>query len=150
MRLSEDRLPTALWLIDWAHELRQCYWFLQTSKRTRAEICPTAGEKVCRNHCHETCSYIETNNTRLYPTRAYLVSRKHKKSQPVRKRFYQKKRNGIAHFIILWASPQNNSSWQCNGAYRFNVRNYVWNDVVNTLNWKFDFRFMLFTVSFID
>ena len=106
MRLSEDRLRTAHWLIDWAwnNEFPQCYWFLQISKRKRVEICPTAKEKGCRKHCQGTCSYIETNNTKLCPTSPYFVSTKHKKSQPVRKRFYQKQRDGIAHFIILRAS----------------------------------------------
>ena len=79
--VSVDWLPIAYWLTDWAwnNELRQCCWFLQASKQTRAEICPKTKEKACRNHCHGTCSHIETNNTKLCPTSAYLVSTKHKK-----------------------------------------------------------------------
>ena len=110
MRLSEDRLPTAHWLIDWAWE-QWSSWMLLVStniKRNTGRDLSLGKRKMCRNHCHGNCSHIETNKTKLSPTSAYLISTKHKKSQPVQKRFYPKKLNGIAHFIILRASLQGN------------------------------------------
>ena len=60
------------------------------------------------SHGNRTCSHIETNNTKLCPTRANLVSKTRKKSQPVEKRFSKKMCNGIAHFITPRAWAQNN------------------------------------------
>ena len=62
---------------------------------------PQQWENLHRNHVQRNSLHIETNIGKLRVFSSFLVSMIIKKSGCSRKRFYQKKCNGNAHFIIL-------------------------------------------------
>ena len=107
-RLSQDHRQRAHWLSDWVWE-QYCVngtgFYKRTLKSDEVlQDClkkPVQRKKTCRNHCYGICPRIETNTANFPACTIYLVSTKHKKPEPMWKRFYQEKGNIIAHFKTL-------------------------------------------------